>query len=122
MPDNTIDLGKSYDEAKTEALPESKGKTHYPSFYISDVEGLDDLPDGEFTFTGRGEVSSSTKTVDSEGNTSYSCEIEIHEITPKGGVKSAKSKPDSGELLDSKMSEIENAKEDSAEGGDETGE
>lgn len=74
-----MDLGKSLDNkfAPPAAVNEVKGKKYYPSVHISDIKGLDKLPDGEFEFTGKGRVVSMTH---NKKAGICSCELEILEL------------------------------------------
>lgn len=104
-----IDLGKSMKET-SEAKPMPSKDVHYPSLFIRDVEGLYDLPDGEFTFTGIAKkISSEERTVN--GKTTHSCELEIHAIKPT--VKKAKKTKDADERLDESFDKIAKKKSES---------
>ncbi len=111
MPnDGMIDLGSKPSEMKTE-MP-SKDSTYYPSLRIDNVEGLDDLPEGEFTFTGKGKLVSYTESM-RNGKSTCSCEIEVHSIKPS--TKKAKPVKDGGERLDESLDKIAKHKMDDTE-------
>lgn len=99
-----MDLGKKYSPMATvEAKPKKEPKIHYPSCYVSDVEGLD-VEDGDDVVL-KGKVTSCT-TTSRDGKTSYSCEIEVNGLKVDG--KSLKA--DSGAGLDSALDKIEEKK------------
>lgn len=95
-----MDLGKTLDSTAIKPMEETKGKKYYPSIHISDVKGMDDLPDGEFEFTGKGRVLSMTH---NKKNGTCSCEIEIMDLEPGD-----ESEP--GESLDKTLKKIESKK------------
>lgn len=99
----TIDLGKS-PEPKNEVAKATKAP-YYPTLYVSEVQGLDDLPTGEFTFTGKGKVLTKTEKQSTDG-TSYSCEIEVHSISPQGGSKKKAAKADAADSLGAALDTI----------------
>lgn len=110
MPNNgMIDLGSKPQEIGKASTP-SEDKTYYPTLRISNVEGLDDLPDGEFTFTAKGEVVSHSEDLK---NGTCSCEIEIHSISPN--AKKVKKVKDAGERLDDSLDKIAKHKIDDYE-------
>ena len=76
-----LDLGKSPNLTKEVAAPSKKGKkeVYYPSIHLSDIEGLESLPEGEFEFEGVGRVISKTIS-ERGGKKTCSCEIEIKSI------------------------------------------
>ncbi len=100
----TIDLGKKYGEEMAASKPMDSKKVSYPTLYISGVDDLSGI-EGEFTFTAKGKVVSCTEST-RDGKTNYSCELEVHSITPQG-----KAKKDSGESLDEAMDTIAADKE-----------
>jgi len=115
MAAKTINLGSKRGESPM-TVSESKGP-YYPTLYVSGIDGGADIPDGEFTFTGKAKRISKTET-ERNGKETCSFELEVMELTPtSNGVKS-KGK-DSGEALDDALNEIESAKEDSTEDGEE---
>jgi hypothetical protein len=90
-----------------------KDRVVYPTLYISDVKGLDKLPDGDFSFTGKGRVS--TMKHDKKNGT-CTCEIEIIDFTPTG--KEKKSADSLDETLKEKEMEVM-AEDDEEEESDE---
>ncbi len=106
----TIDLGSKPSEDKM-AMP-SKDSAYYPSLHINNVDGLDNLPDGEFTFTGKGKLISYTESMRNGKNT-CSCEIEVHSIKPLD--EGSKKSKDGGDRLDESLDEIANHKMNDAE-------
>lgn len=111
---NTIDLGKTF-----ESLPDLEAadpkEASYPTFFVGGVDGIENLPDGDFDFSGKGRVSSCKEVTDRTGKKVYSCEIEVYEITPEDGGKSPTPKKDSGDMLSAKMDEIAQKKSDAAD-------
>lgn len=111
-----IDLGKKYDAKKDSCCTIEpaglEGKISYPTVYVSDIDGLDTLPDGEFTFKGTGKVVSITEST-RNGKYHCSCEIEIQDITPD----STKQKPGKSteESLDDALDTVAKKKADDAE-------
>lgn len=111
MPDTgTIDLGKE-PQKLDKVVTESESKTYYPTLRINDVPGLDDLPEGEFTFTAKGKLASYSENL-KDGT--CSCEIEIHSITPVAQKSAKKSKP-ADERLDESLDKIAQDKADAYE-------
>ncbi len=109
MPnDGMIDLGSKPSEMKSE-MP-AKDSTYYPTLRINNAEGLDNLPDGEFTFTAKGKLVSYSEDIK---NGTCSCEIEIHSISPS--TKKAKKVKDGGERLDESLDKIAKHKMDDTE-------
>lgn len=101
MADKVIDLGRKptpMDEPKV-AAESSEQKVYYPSFYLSDRSDIE-LPEGEFTFTGKAKVVSKTETTRG-GKKKCSYDIELHSIQPQASKK-AKS---SAEGLEESLSE-----------------
>lgn len=76
-----LDLGKKQDLTVKPANPskKEKAKVYYPTIHLSDVEGLEDLPEGEFEFEGKGRVVSKTVS-ERDGKRYCSCEIEVQSI------------------------------------------
>ncbi len=104
MAKGFIDLGKKADSMVVkEASPSKTPKIHYPSCYISDVEGLD-VEDGDEVVL-RGKVTSCT-TTSRDGKKGYSCEIEVNSLKVDGESLKA----DKGDGLDSALSKIEEDK------------
>lgn len=110
---------------------------HYPSLYIADVPELDDLPDGEFYFIAKGQVTRHTEETpvagmaeneegeseeeeenedeSTEGDGGHcSCEITVISMKPVDGMKSKKGKDSSSSLSDT-LSAMEKKKADDAE-------
>ncbi len=108
-----VDLGSKPSEAKSMEIP--KDKVYYPSIHLDDVYELDDLPDGEFYFTGKGKVTRHTETEDEDGTRHCSCDIEIQGIKPTGSAAPAKKAKDSGDMLSEKLDEMESSKEADSE-------
>lgn len=103
MPNNGIDLGSKPAKEMAEVKMAPDKKVYYPSIRVNDAEGLDELPEGEFTFTGTGKVVSYTESV-RDGKETCSCEIEIHNIKPS--TKKTKKSKDAGERLDESLDKI----------------
>ncbi len=103
MPNDGIDLGSKPAKEMSEAKISPAKEVYYPSINVRDAEGLDDLPEGEFTFTGKGKVVSYTESM-RDGKESCSCEIEIHSIKPS--TKKTKKTKDGGERLDESLDKI----------------
>jgi hypothetical protein len=99
-----IDLGKNYGEIASPQVSE-KGK-HYPNLYINDVEGLD-LEIGDISFTAKGKVVGVTERKDKNGKETYTCEIEIHSITPSQEIEIEDVFDKVAKKKASKMSEME---------------
>jgi hypothetical protein len=105
-----IDLGKKPEPCCDSPKTDSKApKVYYPSLYVSGIDALDGLPDGEFTFTGKGKVVSKTEST-RDGKKTCSCDIEIHAIKPDGKAK----EPTAAEGLDAALSDAENPEEEMA--------
>ncbi len=108
-----IDLG-----AKSEPIgslkPSKTPKVHYPSLYVSGIEGLDGVEDGD-EVTIKGTVTSCTST-SRDGKTTYSCEIEARELSPEDSTDSE----DGGDGLDSALSDIQKKKADQSGEEDDT--
>jgi len=139
-PDNEagmIDLGKTV-ELPTALGSKGSGQTstHYPTLNISDIPELDNLPDGEFYFMAKGQVTRHVKETpiggaDGEdstdeydeaasaggiGNSEHcSCEITVIAMKPINGDEEESEPQDSGAKLDATLSEIEKKKADDAE-------
>lgn len=102
----TINLGRKPSEPSALSAKEPESKEYFPSIYLSESsKEVNGLPEGEFSFSGKGKVVSRTEST-TNGKTRYSCEIEIHEITPEGKAK------DSDKSLDDSLTEIESKKMD----------
>lgn len=109
-----VDLGSKPSEIKA-SEPSPKDKVYYPSIHLNDVYELDDLPDGEFYFTGKGKVTRHSETTDEDGTQHCSCDIEIQGIKPTGSAAPAKKGKDSGDMLSDTLDEMEFAKEEASE-------
>lgn len=102
--------------SKREVYPEApvsdskKSEVYYPTLYVSGINKEGDLPDGEFTFTGKAKLVSKTET-NRNGKETYSFEIEVMELTPTSKGLKSKGK-DAGEALDDAFKEIESEKEE----------
>ncbi len=100
-----IDLGKKYSDMQGKVAEEPKDKTSYPTLFVShdsgDGSGLDELPDGEFEFTGKGRVVSYKEDMK---NGTCSCEIEVMGITPS--TKKAKKTKTSEDGLSEALDEV----------------
>lgn len=95
---------------KNPSLVETKSEVYYPTLFVSGINKEGDLPDGEFTFTGKAKLVSKTETK-RNGKETYSFEIEVMELTPTS--KGLKSKvKDAGEALDDAFKVIESEKEE----------
>lgn len=104
MDKDFIDLGRKFNaEAKVPDKP--KESVSYPTLFIShdtkDGSGLNELPDGEFDFTGRARVISYKEDLK---NGTCQCEIEVMGIKPS--AKKAKKPKTSEENLDSALDEV----------------
>lgn len=100
-----IDLGQKYDPSEIKK-EETGPKVNYPTMFIRHkMEGkdnpLDSLPDGEFTFQGKGKIVSYK-----ENNKDGTCECEIEVTGIKPDEPKAKAKKDSGDSLDSALDEV----------------
>lgn len=104
-----IDLSRKPAKEMTEKAAMAPREVYYPSINLHDVEGLEELPEGEFTFTGKGKVVSYTESM-RDGKESCSCEIEIHSIKPS--TKKVKKEKDAGERLDASFDKIAKKKSD----------
>jgi hypothetical protein len=115
-----IDLGKTFSKEDCMAMDPCKDKSvHYPTLYVSGIDDveIDALPEGEFTFTAKAKLLSSTESF-RDGKRTYSCEIEIQSIKPEGGSRKKKSKS-TEESLDEAFSETEKKKSESYSEDDE---
>lgn len=110
-----IDLGSKPSEAKV-SMSAEKDQTYYPSINIRDAEGLEDLPEGEFTFTGKGKLISFTESM-RDGKKTCTCEIEIHGIKPS--MKKEKRVKDAGERVSDAFDKIQKKKIAAYEGDEE---
>lgn len=132
MENGMIDLGK---EVSVQAMPgvnpekaKPVTKKDYPSLYIADVPELDNLPDGEFYFLCRGQVTSHSEENPIKGSAEddgdreggyagkgCSCEITVISMKPMGDAKPAPARAtsDSTAKLDSALTQIEMDKMDS---------
>ncbi len=111
----TIDLGKTSGTGSPEVKsPTDSKKPYYPSVYITDIDGADDLPTGEFEFHAKGKVVSKSTRESADGKKTTSIEIEVHKITPD--VSSIKKvKKEAVDALDETFGAIEKKKQESAE-------
>lgn len=117
MPnDGMIDLGKKPGKEMTEKAALAPREVYYPSINVHDVEGLDDLPEGEFTFTGKGKVVSYTEST-RDGKESCSCELEIHSIKPSNNKE--KKVKEADERLEDSFKKIAKKKADAYEDDEE---
>lgn len=109
MADGFIDLGKTYNPKAEVALKESTPKTSYPTLFVShdmkDDGGLDQLPDGEFEFVGKGKIVSYKENM-KDGT--CQCEIEVMAIKPSS--KKAKKAATAEDSLDSAFEKTIKAK------------
>lgn len=112
MPNDGIDLGSKPGKEMSAAKPSPAKEVYYPSIHVRDAEGLEDLPDGEFTFTGKGKVVSYTET-ERDGKETCSCEIEIHSIKPS--TKKLRKAKEADERLDDSFNKIAKKKADAYE-------
>ena len=111
----TINLGSKPSEV-SKPMSTSKGP-YYPTLYVSGIDGNAEIPDGEFTFTGKARRISKTET-ERNGKETCSFELEVMELTPTSKGSKSKAK-DAGDSLDEAFTEIESAKEDMTEEGEE---
>lgn len=108
-----MNLGSKISVKEMTAEPAKSDKVVYPTLYMSDVKGMEKLPDGGFSFTGKGRVVSMTH---NKKAGTCSCEIEIMDLTPEGKSKSTKGLEDSlDEIEESKAVEVEDEMEDEDE-------
>lgn len=106
-----MNLGSKREVYSEPATPsKNKDEVYYPTLYVSGINKEGDLPDGEFTFTGKAKLVSKTET-NRNGKETYSFEIEVMDITPTSKGLKSKGK-DSGEALDDAFKEIESEKEE----------
>ena len=122
-----IDLGHDISATNDPmgGVPSSKTKPvsekSYPSLSIQDIPELDNLPDGEFYFVGKGQVTRHTEDtpVDSAPQEDgCSCEITVMSMKPVGSAAesvSANGEKDSGEKLSDALDSIAQKKADAAE-------
>lgn len=104
--DGMIDLGRKPEKlGKPEVAKDPK--VYYPTLHLNNIEGLDDLPEGEFTFTGKGKLVSYSENLETG---TCSCELEIRSISPSS--KKVKKSKDAGERLDDSFDEIAKNKAD----------
>lgn len=88
--------------------PKDSPKEFFPSFHVSGVKELHDLPDGKFHFKGTGKVVSKTHST-RDGQDNYSHEIEVHSIEPHGSAEEEpESESDAG--LEAELTKIESKK------------
>ncbi len=80
MAYKAINLGKKIDYP-SDVKPAEPTNPVYPTLYIRDVDGLEDLPDGEFTFVATGKVVMSKEEMRNDVK-ECSYEIEVHSIKP----------------------------------------
>jgi hypothetical protein len=83
-----IDLGREYDSGPCCPPPDKKekGKKSYPSLYISDLEDIPDLPEGDFYILAKVKVCSMTKST-RDDETKVSMELEVKSMKPMGEVE-----------------------------------
>lgn len=109
-----IDLGQKYDPKEVEA--EVAGpKVNFPTMFIThkmDDSGnaLDDLPDGEFEFTAKGNIISYK-----EDNKARTCQCEIEVTAIKPSTTKAKATKSADQGLDEALTQAEQDKADEAE-------
>jgi hypothetical protein len=106
MDNGYIDLGKKYNSgAELSVDKKPKESVSYPTLFVShdmkDGSGLDELPDGEFEFTGKARIVSYKENM-KDGT--CQCEIEVMGIKPS--TKRAKKAKTSEENLDSALDEV----------------
>ncbi len=111
MPNDGIDLGSKPGKEMSEAKVAQK-EVYYPTLHLSNVDGLDELPEGEFTFTGKGKVISYTEST-RDGKDTCSCELEIHSIKPTN--KKVKKEKDADDRLNDSLNKIAKKKADAYE-------
>jgi hypothetical protein len=97
-----IDLGREYDSpccCAGDSSDDKKGekKISYPSLYVSGVEQLPELPDGDFYILAK--VSVCRMTVDKK-NDDNSLELEVKSMKPVGAAPSKKEKDAYAEMAD----------------------
>lgn len=130
-----IDLGKPMQMpmGMDGKAPKGKPKLHYPTLFINDIPELDNLPDGEFYFMAKGQVTKHTEEnpvagaadddeeedmADGEDPSAdgkeCSCEITVLSMKPVDGMKSKTTK-DAAAGLDSALTAIESKKADDSE-------
>jgi len=110
----TIDLGKTQGEGPSAVKSTSDSKKpYYPTLFISDIDGADDLPTGEFEFHANGKVVSKSTRESADGKKTTSIEIEVHKITPDGSSIN-KAKKDAVDSLDETLGAMEKKKQESA--------
>ena len=108
-----MNLGSKISTKEVVSENKTSDREFYPSFYINNVKGMERLPDGEFSFTGKGRVVSMTH---NKKAGTCSCEIEVMDLTPEGKSKSTKSLEDSlDEIEESKAEEVDDEMEDEDE-------
>lgn len=68
--------------------PSSKEKDRvvYPTLYVQDIKGMDKLPDGVFSFTGKGRVATMKH---NKKDGTCTCEIEVIDFTPTSNQKNS---------------------------------
>ncbi len=105
-----IDLGSSGPETVAMPAPSNdkdEPKKYYPSFYYTGDKALNVPKEGEMVI--RYKETSSSETTDEDGNTRYSCTIEIREIVSAEEDEEteapAKSGTEAGDALDAIMRE-----------------
>ena len=112
MPNDGIDLGRKPAKEMSDAKPMPAREVYYPSITVHDAEGLGELPEGEFTFTGKGKVISYTEST-RDGKDTCSCEIEIQSIKPS--TKKVKKEKDADDRLNDSLNKIAKKKADAYE-------
>ena len=105
-----MDLGVKHEPVKAMIAKEDTKKKSYPTLYVNGIEE-NELPEGEFSFTGKGKVVSSTEST-RNGKKVCSFELEVMEIEPdqKAKKKAKSEKKDGADGLDGALGEIEKKK------------
>lgn len=99
-----IDFGAKPEKPAMVMDAKKEPTVFYPTLHVGNIEGVADLPSGEFDFTGRGKVVHKSVS-ERNGKKSYSCEIEVHHMTP---TKADGSEDEGG--LDKALEDIESQK------------
>lgn len=105
-----MNLGVKHTPTKVLMAKEDTSKKSYPTLYVSGIEE-NELPEGEFSFTGKGKVVSSTEST-RNGKKVCSFELEVMEIEPdqKAKKKAKAEKKDGSDGLAGALDEIEKKK------------
>lgn len=107
MDNGYIDLGKKYNMGGDMPAMDKKPKEtiSYPTLFVShdmkDGSGLNELPDGEFEFTGKARIVSYKENM-KDGT--CQCEMEVMAIKPS--TKKAKKTKSSEDSLDEALTEV----------------